>query len=88
LEKELLEAEIEFCNPDLIVLLGTLPLCILDKTKNYASVVKNSKEILIKGKKCVVSPFLIGNGLTQPNFKKRLEIATNLIRNLSLSKIK
>jgi hypothetical protein len=78
--KELLEAEIEFCDPDLIILFGTLPLCLLDKTKNYASIVENGKEILIKDKKCVVVPFLIGNGPTQPNFKKRLDRATSLIR--------
>lgn len=78
--KELLEAEIDFCNPDLIILFGTLPLGLLDKTKNYASIVKSGKEILIKDKKCIVVPFLIGNGPTQPNFKKRLNIATSLIR--------
>jgi len=80
--KELLEAEIELCNPNLIILFGTLPLHLLDKTKNYASIVENGKAILIKGKKCVVSPFLIGNGPTQPNFKRRLEIASNLIKKI------
>ena len=78
--KELLEAEIELCNPDLIILFGALPLHLLDKTKNYASVVENGKAILIKGKKSIVTPFLIGNGPTQPNFKRRLEIASNLIK--------
>ncbi|MFH1423497.1 MAG: hypothetical protein ABIG29_00885 [Candidatus Nealsonbacteria bacterium] len=78
--KELLEAEIEFCNPNLIILLGTLPLCLLDKTKNYASVIENGKPLLIRGRKYVVSPFLIGNGPTQPNFKRRLEMATSLIK--------
>jgi len=78
--KELLEAEIGLCNPDLIILFGALPLHLLDKTKNYASMVENGKVILIKGKKCVVAPFLIGNGPTQPNFKRRLEIASNLIK--------
>ena len=82
--KELLEAEIEFCNPDLIVLLGNLPLCVLDKTKNYASLVESDKAILIKGKNCIVAPFFIGNGPVGnkggKGFKKRLEIATNLIK--------
>lgn len=78
--KELLESEIEFCNPDLIILLGEQPLNLLYKTKSYSSVVEGGKSILVKGKKCVVAPFFIGQGRTQKNFKGRLEIATNLIR--------
>ena len=82
--KELLEAEIEFCKPDLIILLGGQPLCLLDKTKNYASVVESGIPLLIKGKKCVVAPFFIGNGPVGnkggKGFKKRLEIATILIK--------
>jgi hypothetical protein len=78
--KELLGAEIEFCKPDLIILLGGQPLHLLDKTKKYASVIESGKPLSIKGRKCVVSPFLIGNGPTQPNFKRRLEIASNLIK--------
>jgi len=84
--KELLEAEIELCNPDLIILFGALPLHLLDKTKNYASMVENGKAILIKGKKCVVTPFFIGNGPVGnrygKGFKKRLEIASNLIKKI------
>ena len=84
--KKLLEDEIEFCNPGLIIILGKSPLCLLDKTKNYASVIESGKPILIQSKKCIVAPFLIGNGPTQPNFKQRLEIATYLIRE-ELSKL-
>lgn len=78
--KELLEAEIEFCNPNLIILLGASPLHLLDNTKNYSFIIDSGKPFLINGRECVVSPFLIGNGRTQPNFKKRLEMATNLIK--------
>ena len=81
--KELLEAEIEFCNPDLIILLGAKPLYLLDRTKNYTFVVESGNPLLIKGKKCVVAPFLIGNGPVGNRhgmgFKKRLEIASDLI---------
>lgn len=80
--KELLEAEIDFCNPDLIILFGALPLRLLDETKNYASVIDKGKPILIKNKKCVVTPFFIGNGPTQPGFKRRLDMATSLIKDL------
>lgn len=82
--KELIEAEIELCNPDLIILLGRQPLHLLDQNKDYSSVVEDGKPILIKGKKCIVAPFFIGNGPVGnrggKGFKKRLEIATNLIK--------
>ena len=80
--KELLEGEIEFCNPDLIILLGAQPLYLLDKTINYASAVDSGKPISILNRKCVVAPFFLGNGPTQPNFRKRLQIATRLIKKL------
>lgn len=80
--QELLKAEIKFCNPDLIILLGSAPLYLLDGTKNYASVVENGKHILMAGRRCIVAPFPIGNGPTQQNFKTRLEIATDLIKNV------
>lgn len=78
--KKLLEAEIEFCNPNLVILLGASPLHLLERDKNYASAVEGGKSILIQGRKCIVAPFLIGKGHTQPHFKKRLEMATDLIK--------
>jgi len=78
--RELLENEIEFCNPDLIILLGTSPLYLLDNSTDYASIVEAGKPISVLKRNCVVAPFFLGNGLTQPNFRKRLDIATNLIR--------
>jgi len=78
--KELLESEIEFCNPDLIILLGTSPLYLLDNTVNYASVVEGGKPISILGRSCVVSPFLIGQGPSQKDFEIKLKTATYLIK--------
>ena len=82
--KKLLELEIEFCKPDLIILLGAQPLNLLDKTKNYNSIIESGKSILVNDKKCVVAPFFIGNGpagnKNGRGFKKRLEIASNLIK--------
>ncbi len=78
--KELLEAEIEFCNPDLIILLGAPALKLLDETKEYRSAVESGELIFVKERRCVVSPFFIGNGCTQPNFEERLQTATRLIK--------
>lgn len=81
--KELLESEIEFCNPNLIILLGAQPLSLLG-IKNYALIVESGKIIKIKNKRCIVAPFFIGNGPAGnrggKGFKKRLEIANDLIK--------
>ena len=79
--KALLEAEIEFCNPDLIILLGASPLFLIDPTQNYACAVEAGKQLQFGGRKYVVAPFPIGQGRTHKNFKKRLEIASSLIKN-------
>ena len=78
--REVLRNEIELCNPDLIILLGTSPLYLLDNTINYASAVEAGKPISVLKRSCVVTPFFLGNGRTQLNFRKRLDIATNLIK--------
>lgn len=78
--KELLEREIEFCNPSLIILLGGKPLFLLDKTKKFSEVVESGKPILIKGVKCVVSPFITGQGIAHSDFKPRMKITTPLIQ--------
>lgn len=82
--KELLEAEIKHCNPNLVILLGGQPLYLLDKNQKYNIVVESGKPILIKERRCVVAPFFIGNGSIGnrhgKGFKKRLEIATRLIK--------
>jgi len=57
--KKLLEVEIEFCEPNLIILLGTPALRLLDKNKNYGEIVESRENIFIKGVECVVSPFLL-----------------------------
>ncbi len=79
--KTLLEAEIEFCNPDLVILLRSSPLFLVDPTQNYARAVEAGKMLHFGNRKYVIAPFPIGQGRTQSNFKKRLEIASSLIKN-------
>ncbi|MBU2633267.1 hypothetical protein KJ751_02055 [Patescibacteria group bacterium] len=69
--KELLEEEIVFCNPDVVILLGAQSLSLVDSNKNYAETVEAGKSFLFNGRKCIVSPFLSGNGPSQKNFKER-----------------
>jgi len=84
--KKLLESEIEFCKPNLIILLGAPALRLLDGNKKYSEIVESGKYIYIKGIKSVVSPFFIGNGIGQPNFDERLKTATRLIKKLMKKK--
>lgn len=83
--KKLLEAEIEICNPDLIILLGGKSLGLLDKNQKYGITVESGKTILIKDKKFVVAPYFFGQGPTGNSrggkgFVERLRIATDLIK--------
>jgi hypothetical protein len=78
--KKLLEEEIDFCNPDLIILLGASPLRLLDKEMHYSSAVNKRDTMLIRGRRCVVSPFFIGQGRTQAGFKEKVQITGNAIR--------
>lgn len=77
--KELLLEEIEICKPDLIIILGAAPLVLLDPDIKYGDIVDSGKTININSFKCIVSPFIIGNGPTQVNFKERLAAASKLI---------
>ncbi|QGQ93821.1 hypothetical protein EHS13_02315 [Paenibacillus psychroresistens] len=78
--RELLLQEIEFCDPDLLILLGGAPLSLLRKDLIYSNVVECGEFINIAGKKAAVSPFPSGNGLTQPNFELRKQKASELIK--------
>jgi len=80
LSQKLLEEEIEFCNPNLLILLGSAPLKLLNSHLQYKEIVESKKIIKIKGINCVVAPFPIGRGRTQKSFKKKIEIATKKIR--------
>lgn len=80
LSQKLLEEEIEFCNPNLLILLGGAPLELLDSHLQYKEIVESKKIIKIKGINCVVAPFPISQGKTQKNFKQKIEIATEKIR--------
>jgi hypothetical protein len=77
--KKLLKDEIEFCNPDLIILLGWKALRIVDETQSFRNIVESHSFMKINGKQIVVAPFLCGQGLCQHNFKKRFENAKYLI---------
>jgi len=78
--KKLLEAEIEFCNPDLVILLGEPPFNLLVENQKYGFAVEVGKIILVKNRKYVASPCFYGRGSSQKNFARRIEIATNLIK--------
>ncbi|MGA8941651.1 MAG: uracil-DNA glycosylase family protein [Thermoactinomyces sp.] len=77
--KKLLEAEIDFCNPDLIILLGAPSLRLLDKNRKYAAIVDNNEPILINQRKAIVAPFPSSLSKTQPRFSERMANATKLI---------
>lgn len=77
--KKLLEAEIDFCDPDLIILLGAPPLKLLDRNRKYAAIVDNNEPILINQRKTIVAPFPSSLSKTQPRFSERMASATELI---------
>jgi hypothetical protein len=79
--KKLLEKEIKFCNPGLIIILGQAGLSLLLPDAKYSDIVDMTKPFSILGIKTVVAPFPIGNGPTQPRFKERLDLATGKIQN-------
>lgn len=81
--KELLLEEIEACKPNLIIILGSAPLILLNPDLRYADIIDSGKIINISNIKCIVSPFFIGMGITQLNFKERLAIASRLILDAS-----
>ncbi|MDD4333419.1 MAG: hypothetical protein PHT51_04890 [Patescibacteria group bacterium] len=84
--KELLEDEIDLCNPDLIILLGRNPLILLDQnlSKDFTNLIMDERIVKIMGRNCIVSPFLVGMGKTQSNFKlkiKKVKKMLNKIKN-------
>lgn len=78
--KELLESEIRFCDPDLLIILGAQSLHLLDRSQNYKEAVESGSDIPILGKRTVVAPFLCGNGPSQKNFNERLLAASKAIK--------
>ena len=80
--KKLLVSEIELCKPDLIVLLGNPPLRLLMPEIQYSNIIENGEYLEYLGIKTVVSPFITGMGLTQKNYKYRLELASKLIKDI------
>lgn len=74
--KELLEAELRLCKPDLVILLGGSPLSLFAPDVRYADAVVAKEPPTLCGAKTVVAPFFIGNGRTQKDFRKRMKVAT------------
>ena len=64
----------------MLILLGGVPLKVLDNHLQYKEIVESKKIIKMKGINCVIAPFPIGQGKTQKNFKQKIEIATEKIR--------
>lgn len=77
--KELLHKEINFCKPNLLILLGSKPLKLLLPDVNYSGAVERGEYLHFGEIKVVVSPFITGQGHTQKNYSKRLNIASELI---------
>lgn len=82
--RELLKREIEFCNPDILVLLGWKPLNLLAKEYQYSDIVDKCEILNIEGISTVVFPFPVGNGRSQRNFYQRMDNSKKLIRQLVL----
>lgn len=76
----LLKREIEICNPDLVIMLGSSSFELFTKGLKFGEVVENGQAINIQGIKCLVSPFITGQGVTQPRFKEKLSRATDVIK--------
>lgn len=80
--RELLKKEIEFCKPDILILLGSKPLNLLAKEYEYATIVDKAELIKIEGINTVVCPFPVGNGRSQKNFNQRMDRSRQLIKDV------
>jgi hypothetical protein len=80
--RELLKKEIEFCKPDILILLGSKPLNLLAKEYVYATIVDKAELIKIEGINTVVCPFPVGNGRSQKNFNQRMDRSRQLIKDV------
>ncbi len=83
---KLLRGKIALCAPDLLILLGAVPLSLLQRAGlldpgiAYSTTVEAGEYLSATGVKTVVAPFPTGQGLTQANFQARKETAKRLIR--------
>lgn len=82
--RELLKAEIELCDPDLLILLGRSPLAAVDEHLSYADILERKTIISVCGKTCIVAPFFFGMGRTQSGFREKMRTATELISQITL----
>lgn len=88
--QKLLEEEINFCQPDAIIFLGSAGLnLLLGKTKKLADYYQNGEEIKIRGIDCFVFPFPTGNGLIwKKKYKEKVEIEIGKLKKSIYEKIK
>ncbi|HHU31831.1 MAG TPA: hypothetical protein GXZ50_04110 [Clostridia bacterium] len=80
--RRLLKQEIEICNPDLIIMMGSSSFDLLTKGLKFGEVVESGRTISVQGIKCVVCPFISGQGVTQKRFKEKLAKATETINSV------
>ncbi|MDD4569987.1 MAG: hypothetical protein PHE70_07690 [Tepidanaerobacteraceae bacterium] len=80
--RRLLKQEIEICNPDLIIMLGSSSFDLLTKGLKFGEVAESGRAISVQGIKCVVCPFISGQGVTQKRFKEKLAKATEAINGI------
>jgi len=83
--QNLLEEEIDFCQPDIIVFLGCSGLELLTNKKwKLADYYKSDEDIKIKGIDCFVFPFPTGQGLIwKKKYQKYVDIEIRKLKNKS-----
>lgn len=80
--RNLLEEEINFCRPDVIIFLGGSGLELLGKKWKLADYYQGTKDIKIKGIDCFAFPFPTGMGLIwKKKYQKEVEIEIGKLKN-------
>lgn len=80
--QKLLEEEIKFCQPDVIIFLGSAGLELLEEKRKLADYYQSNEAIKIKGIDCFVFPFSTGNGLIwKKKYQKEVEIEIGKLKN-------
>ena len=80
--RNLLEEEINFCQPDVIVFLGGSGLKLLVEKWKLTDYYQGDEDIKIKGIDCFVFPFPTGMGLIwKKKYQKEVEIEIGKLKN-------
>jgi len=80
--RNLLEEEIDFCQPDVIVFLGGSGLKLLTEEQKLSDYYQSGKDIKIKGIAVFLFPFPTGNGLIwKKKYQKEVEIEIGKLKN-------